>query len=70
MARNYPLNLKIKKRQNTVINPHARLDKPRGLQEAESPSISMQSPHEGVKAVSPEHGPVYPTEDTPGTHFC
>ena len=58
MARDYPLNLKIMKRQNIVTNPRTRLDRPRGLQEAESPSISMQSAHEGVKAVSTEHRPV------------
>jgi hypothetical protein len=31
--------------------------------------ISRQSSHEGGKVVSPRHRPLYPSGNTPGTHF-
>jgi hypothetical protein len=59
----------ILKLKNTVMNPHIRLDRPRGVHEAKSPGISRQSAHEGVKAVSPEHRLFIP-QKTLGIQFC
>jgi hypothetical protein len=53
----------------TYIYPSKGLDRPLGLQEAETPRISRQSAHEGGKAVSPTHRPPLSLGESPRIHF-
>ena len=50
-------------------NPYTGLERPLGLQEVETPRISIQSAHEGGKFISPTYWLPLVPGDTLGTNF-